>query len=73
MRKVALEDGLDIAALGHLREADLGPVLGIALGGRVAGTGIVREREAERGTGVGHGETSPLHREDTTGIEGTQW
>jgi hypothetical protein len=29
MIKVALEDEVDIAALGLLQEADLGPVLGI--------------------------------------------
>lgn len=27
-------------------------------------------REAEKETGVGHGETSPLHPEDMIGIEG---
>lgn len=72
MIKVALEDELDIAALSPLQEADLGPVLGIAHGGHVVGTGIVKEIgiEVERETGVGHGETSPLHPEDMIGIEG---
>jgi hypothetical protein len=74
MIKVALEDEIDIVTLGLLQGADLGPVLGIVQEDHVVGTGIVKEieREAERGTGVGHGETNPLHPEDTIGIEGKQ-
>jgi hypothetical protein len=72
MRKAALEDELDIAPLGLLQEVDLGPGLGIAQGGHVVGTGIVKEigKDVVRETGVGLGETSPLHPEDMIGIEG---
>jgi hypothetical protein len=67
-----LEDEIDIVVHGLLHEVDLGPVLGIALGGHVVGRGIVTEsgKEVERETGVELGETSPLHLEDMIGIEG---
>jgi hypothetical protein len=72
MIKVALEEEIDIVTLGLFQEADLGLVLGIAREDHVVGIGIVKEieREAERGTGVGHGETNLLHPEDMIGIEG---